>query len=91
MTDFTKRPDGLLVPTGLAPAGLAPAGFSRRGFLAGTAVLGLAAGLGGTLTAKDARAEEPKRGGQAFEVHAAIASRGGSLAPVMKATASDIV
>ena len=68
MTDFTKRPDGLLVPTGVTPAGI-----SRRGFLAGTAAIGLAAGLGGTLTAKDARAEEPKRGG-----HLKLGLKGGA-------------
>lgn len=63
MTEFTKRPDGLLVP----------AGISRRGFLAGTAALGLTAGLGGTLTAKDAQAQEPKHGG-----HLKLGLKGGA-------------
>ncbi|RVH86534.1 ABC transporter substrate-binding protein, partial [Sinorhizobium medicae] len=53
MTEFTKRPDGLIVP----------AGINRRGFLAGTAALGIAAGLGSSLVGGEARAQEPKRGG----------------------------
>ncbi|RVG05967.1 twin-arginine translocation signal domain-containing protein, partial [Sinorhizobium meliloti] len=53
MTEFTKRPDGLIVP----------AGINRRGFLAGTAALGLAAGIGSSIGLGEARAQEPKRGG----------------------------
>lgn len=53
MTDFTKRSDGLFVP----------AEINRRSFLAGTAALGLVSGLGGTMTATGARAQEPVRGG----------------------------
>ncbi|CAN7353167.1 ABC transporter substrate-binding protein [Ensifer adhaerens] len=68
MTEFTKRPDGLLIPASLASTGL-----SRRGFLAGTAALGLAAGFGGTLAATDARAQEPKRGG-----HLKLGLKGGA-------------
>ncbi|MCA1404583.1 ABC transporter substrate-binding protein [Ensifer sp. IC3342] len=63
MTEFTKRPDGLIVPTGI----------SRRGFLAGTAALGLAAGLGGTMLAGKAQAQEPKRGG-----HLKLGLKGGA-------------
>ncbi len=49
MTEFTKRPDGLIVP----------AGINRRGFLAGTAALGLAAGIGSSIGLGEARAQSP--------------------------------
>lgn len=68
MTDFTKRPDGLIVPTGI----------NRRGFLAGTAALGLAATLGGTMAAGEAHAEEPKRGG-----HFKMGLKGGAATDVL--------
>ncbi|KQV38414.1 MULTISPECIES: ABC transporter substrate-binding protein [unclassified Rhizobium] len=68
MTDFTKRPDGLIVPTSI----------NRRGFLAGTAALGLAATFGGTMAAGDARAEEPKRGG-----HFKMGLKGGAATDVL--------
>lgn len=68
MTEFTKRPDGLIVP----------AGINRRGFLAGTAALGLAAGLGTSLVAGEAHAQEPKRGG-----HLKLGLKGGAATDVL--------
>ncbi|PTM92130.1 ABC transporter substrate-binding protein [Mycoplana dimorpha] len=68
MTDYTKRPDGLIVP----------ASINRRGFLAGTAALGLAAGFGATMTAGEARADEPKRGG-----HLKLGLKGGAATDVL--------
>ncbi|HVK92797.1 MAG TPA: ABC transporter substrate-binding protein, partial [Mycoplana sp.] len=68
MTEFTKRPNGLIVPTSI----------NRRGFLAGTAALGLAAGLGATMAAGEAQANEPKRGG-----HLKLGLKGGAATDVL--------
>ncbi len=68
MTDFTTRPDGLIVPSAI----------NRRSFLAGTAALGLAAGLGGTMAAGSARAQEPVRGG-----HLKLGLKGGAATDVL--------